>query len=147
MNMLATPLGEWEMVREETAGGVFLVGKFLGMAVSVELESIDGLEQVDFDFIQDKVAKFAQIKRQTELFFERIVRNSPDLLGMAAGTQLADCRNCVSCPEFVFGGRSGSWGIVYRESVFPIAEPYGILVNYSGEDVVGFEDISDAEEC
>ncbi len=68
MKMIQTPLGEWERVREETTGSVFLVGKFLQMPVSVELESAD-IEQVDFDFIQDKVSKFAQIKRQTELFF------------------------------------------------------------------------------
>ena len=124
MDMLATPLGEWERVREETTGRVFLVGKFLQMPVSVALESSD-VERVDFDFIQDKVSKFAHIKRQTELFFERIAKSRPDWLGMAAGARLAD----------------------YRESVFPIAEPYGILVNYFGDDVVGFEDISDAEEC
>jgi len=146
MDMLATPLGEWARVREETTGSVFLVGKFLQMPVSVELESAD-IEQVDFDFIQDKVSKFAQIKRQTELFFEHIARNSPDLLGLAAGARLADCRDCIACPEFAFGSGAGSWSIVYRESVFPIAEPYGILVNYFGDEVVGFEDISDAEEC
>ena len=41
MDMLATPLGEWERVREETTGRVFLVGEFLQMPVSVELESAD----------------------------------------------------------------------------------------------------------
>ena len=146
MDTLATPLGEWERVREETMGRVFLVGKFLQMPVSVALESSD-VERVDFDFIQDKVSKFAHIKRQTELFFERIAKSRPDWLGMAAGARLADYRDCVACPEFAFGSGAESWSIVYRESVFPIAEPYGILVNYFGDDVVGFEDISDAEEC
>ena len=116
------------------------------MPVSVELESAD-VERVDFDFIQDKVSKFAHIKRQAELFFERIAKSRPDWLGMAAGARLVDYRDCVACPEFAFGSGAESWSIVYRESVFPIAEPYGILVNYLGDDVVGFEDISDAEEC
>ena len=69
------------------------------------------------------------------------------MLDLAAGVRLADCRDCIACPEFAFGSGAGSWSIVYRESVFPIAEPYGILVNYFGDDVMGFEDISDAEEC
>ena len=76
MDMLATPLGEWARVREETTGSVFLVGKFLQMPVSVALESAD-VERVDFNFIQDKVSKFAHIKRQTELFFERIAKSKP----------------------------------------------------------------------
>ena len=84
MKMIQILLGEWERVREETTGRVFLVGKFLQMPVSVALESAD-VEQVDFDFIQDKVSKFAYIKRQTELFFERIAKSRPDWLGMAAG--------------------------------------------------------------
>ncbi|WP_156496181.1 MULTISPECIES: hypothetical protein [unclassified Eikenella] len=50
-----------EKVREETTDRVSLVGKFLEMPVSVELGSA-GVEWVDFDFIQDKVSKLAQMK-------------------------------------------------------------------------------------
>ena len=121
MDMLATPLGEWERVLEETTGSVFLVGKFLQMPVSVALESAD-VERVDFDFIQDQVSKFAHIKRQTELFFERIARNSPDLLGLAVGARLADCWDCIACPEFTFGSGAESWSIVYREGALFIGK-------------------------
>ncbi|OAM31090.1 hypothetical protein A7P95_00900 [Eikenella longinqua] len=72
MDSLATPLGAWEMVWEETAGSVFLIGKFLGMPVAVQLESAD-IGRMDFDFIRDKVSRFPEIKRRTEAFFGKVL--------------------------------------------------------------------------
>ncbi|BAV89034.1 hypothetical protein RA11412_2735 [Rothia aeria] len=39
-----------------------------------------------------------------------------------------------------------SWSIVFRESPLPIAEPYGILINFCDSKIIGFEDISGSEE-
>ena len=68
---------------------------------------------------------------------------SPHSLGIFSSEKING--ELVSFPEFVFG-ENNNWSIIFRESPLPIAEPYGILINYQDNKVVGFEDLSDAEE-
>jgi len=46
--------------------------------------------------------------------------------------------------ELTFWG-GDAWSILFAEGVFPICQPYGVLANFTGDDLVGFDDLSGAE--
>lgn len=47
--------------------------------------------------------------------------------------------------ELTFWGGTG-WSILFAEGAFPICQPYGVLANFEGDQLVDFDDLSDAEE-
>ncbi|MDO4878831.1 MAG: hypothetical protein Q3966_06005 [Neisseria sp.] len=146
MTALKTPLGALETVTQESTGDIFLIGTYQGLPLAIETRSPkQPLEGVDFAFIRDKIIQFPDIKNRTEQFFKTMLadKSSASALGWTKGDITG---SLLSYPEFSFSAGKDTWSIIYRESIFPIAQPYGILVNYRGDCIIGFEDISDAEE-
>lgn len=47
--------------------------------------------------------------------------------------------------ELTFWG-GDAWSVLFAEGVFPICQPYGVLANFTGDTLVGFDDLSGAEE-
>ena len=50
-----------------------------------------------------------------------------------------------SCPQFTFY-ENKEWAIVFLENDLGIGEPFGISVNYDGDELIGVYDLSDSEE-
>ena len=49
------------------------------------------------------------------------------------------------CPQFTFY-ENKEWAIVFLENKLGIGEPFGISVNYDGDELIGVDDLSDSEE-
>ena len=141
------PFGNLTLITEETTDTSFLQGKFNEMPFSIQITQPIDLEKIDFNFIQKKMTNFSQIKAKTELFLKNILHTHPEQLGCNNyETEINETKELISFPEFIFYDHKKNWDIIFRESILPIAEPYGILVNYHDNDITGFEDISNSEE-
>ena len=129
MGKFHTPLGNLTFITEETTNTSFLQGIFNEMSFSIQVSQPFNLEKIDFNFIQN------------------ILYTQPKKLGFNHYKDKLDkTKELISFPEFIFYEKTKDWDIIFRESLLPIAEPYGILINYHDNDIVGFEDISDSEE-
>ncbi|WP_342031388.1 hypothetical protein [Neisseria sp. Marseille-Q2251] len=147
MGKFHTPLGNLTLITEETTNISFLQGKFDEISFSIQVSQPFNLGEIDFNFIQNKMNNFSQIKVKTELFLRNILYTQPKQLGFNHyKDKLDETKELISFPEFMFYEKTKDWDIIFRESQLPIAEPYGILINYHDNDVVGFEDLSDSEE-
>ena len=147
MGKFHTPLGNLTLITEETTNISFLQGKFDEISFSIQVSQPFNLGEIDFNFIQNKMNNFSQIKVKTELFLRNILYTQPQQLGFNHyKDKLDETKELISFPEFMFYEKTKDWDIIFRESQLPIAEPYGILINYHDNDVVGFEDLSDSEE-
>ena len=147
MGKFHTPLGNLTLITEETTNISFLQGKFDEISFSIQVSQPFNLGEIDFNFIQNKMNNFSQIKVKTELFLRNILYTQPKQLGFNHyKDKLDETKELISFPEFMFYEKTKDWDIIFRESQLPIAEPYGILINYHDNDIVGFEDISDSEE-
>ena len=147
MGKFHTPLGNLTFITEETTNISFLQGKFDEMYFSIQVSQPFNLGEIDFNFIQNKMNNFPQIRAKTELFLKNILYTQPKKLGFNHYKDKLDkTKKLISFPEFMFYEKTKDWDIIFRESLLPIAEPYGILINYHDNDIVGFEDISDSEE-
>lgn len=51
----------------------------------------------------------------------------------------------IDGPEFTFWGGLG-WSILFFEGSLEICNPYGVMVNFHDASIVGFDDLSNAEE-
>ncbi|WP_373702962.1 hypothetical protein [Neisseria dentiae] len=138
-----TLLGTLELISEETSNITFLQGQFHDMPFSIQVSTPIDFEKINFDFILDKLNNFIMLKDKAEKFLKNILITSPNSLGISSSEKING--ELVSFPEFIFG-ENNNWSIVFRDSPLPIAEPYGILINYQNDNVIGFEDLSDAEE-
>lgn len=147
MGKFHTPLGNLTLITEETTNISFLQGKFDEMYFSIQVSQPFNLGEIDFNFIQNKMNNFSQIKVKTELFLRNILYTQPKQLWFNHyKDKLDETKELISFPEFMFYEKTKDWDIIFRESQLPITEPYGILINYHDNDVVGFEDISDSKE-
>lgn len=147
MGKFHTPLGNLTFITEETTNTSFLQGIFNEMSFSIQVSQPFNLEKIDSNFIQKKMNNFPQIRAKTELFLRNILYTQPKKLGFNHYKDKLDkTKKLISFPEFMFYEKTKDWDIIFRESLLPIAEPYGILINYHDNDIVGFEDISDSEE-
>ena len=147
MGKFHTPLGNLTLITEQTTNISFLQGIFNEMSFSIQVSQPFNLEKIDSNFIQNKMNNFPQIRAKTELFLRNILYTQPKKLGFNHYKDKLDkTKKLISFPEFMFYEKTKDWNIIFRESLLPIAEPYGILINYHDNDIVGFEDISDSEE-
>ncbi|EFF74043.1 hypothetical protein [Achromobacter piechaudii] len=78
-------------------------------------------------------------------YLEEVYRSEPALLGCDASFQLPAGMPLVDGPEVIFHGEE-EWSILFAEGVFPICEPYGIMVNFEDGEVADFTDLSGAED-
>lgn len=82
---------------------------------------------------------------RAQTFLESVYRADPEILGGDDTFELPAGVAVVDGPEVIFHSED-EWSILFADGVFPICEPYGIMVNFQGGKVVDFTDLSDAEE-
>lgn len=82
---------------------------------------------------------------RAEAFLQDVYRNDPALLGGDDTFVLPQGVPVVEGPEVIFHS-ADEWSILFADGVFPICEPYGIMVNFQGDKVVDFTDLSSAED-
>lgn len=143
MTIYHTPLGDLALVSEPNSGAVFLHGWHQDMPLTIEVSMPVDLRRIDFDFIWDKLRHFPDLKAKAEKFVRELLRNTPQSLGCKADEPMDE--PLLDFAEFAFD-ESDRWAIVFRESSLPIAQPYGILIEFQNHKVSGFEDLSDAQE-
>ncbi|WP_415770707.1 hypothetical protein ACMYUL_11765 [Neisseria sp. CP9] len=80
MGKFHTPLGNLTLITEETTNISFLQGKFDEMYFSIQVSQPFNLGEIDFNFIQNKMNNFSQIKVKTELFLRNILYTQPKQL-------------------------------------------------------------------
>ncbi|HCQ47131.1 MAG TPA: hypothetical protein DIW53_10245 [Achromobacter sp.] len=78
-------------------------------------------------------------------YLEEVYRSDPEVLGCDASFQLPVGVPLVDGPEVIFHGEE-DWSILFEEGVFPICEPYGIMVNFQDGEVADFTDLSGVED-
>lgn len=139
-----TPLGILEAAPCEADGTVFLCGSRNGIPFSIQTADPADPAAVDFAFVARQIDAFADIQAQTERRLCQVLAAEPERWAWPAAKPLPDGA-LLSCPELVFYG-ADAWCAVFRESPLPCAKPYGILANYRGNVLTGFEDLSEAEE-
>lgn len=62
MGKFHTPLGNLTFITEETTNTSFLQGIFNEMSFSIQVSQPFNLEKIDFNFIQNKMNNFPQIR-------------------------------------------------------------------------------------
>jgi hypothetical protein len=97
----------------------------------------DGRLGVETDFVLERLDGLARFSLSAS-------RHLQGVLGVPAG--VADEGRVVWGEEITFwGGRE--WSILFSEGLFDICQPYGVMVNFSGDRVTGFDDLSGAQEA
>ena len=114
------------------------------MPFSIQLSDPADYHDADFVFVAHRMNRASAYRQDAELLLQNILAENPGALGVSEGDRAPD-GPLLSLPEFMFYEGS-SWSIVFRESPLPIAEPYGILINFCDSKIIGFEDISGSEE-
>lgn len=82
---------------------------------------------------------------QATAYLEGVFRSDPEALGADESFELPAGVPVVEGPEVIFHS-ADEWSILFADGVFPICEPYGIMVNIQDGKVVDFTDLSGAEE-
>lgn len=114
--------------------------------ISIQLSDVNSLNGVDFGFIGKIIGNIAfYIEKAKVYLFNAAVKKPPSFGYTSKEIQIHPDSNLVSAPSVIFYV-GNEWSILFSEGVFPICEPYGILVNFYKCDIKGFEDISEAEE-
>lgn len=78
-------------------------------------------------------------------YLESVYRDDPTMLGAEGTTPLPAGVPVVDGPEVIFHSED-EWSILFADGVFPICEPYGIMVNFQDGEVLDFTDLSEAQD-
>ncbi|MGS0602010.1 hypothetical protein ACQEPW_005795 [Xanthomonas oryzae pv. oryzicola] len=136
MNFIDSPLGRLE-INEADDGVSFAQGKYGadgGIFFSIKLEK-DGSLSVALDFVKSRINNIKSFTVLASKYLADVIEN----IGLTAEAPL------VWGEELTFWG-GGRWSILFAEGVLDICDPYGVMVNFSGDEVIGYEDLSSAEE-
>lgn len=117
----------------------------LGFDIILETSKLD---QADADFI-------AEILKDRKAYEEKAVEDirekltsKPELFGLSKedAKRLSKIEELpFGCPQFTFY-ENKEWAIIFLENEMGIGEPFGISVNYDGNELIGVYDLSDSEE-
>ncbi|GLI04513.1 hypothetical protein YDYSG_05430 [Paenibacillus tyrfis] len=137
--VLSSPIGDLR-INESDDGEVFAQGRYVASGnpvfFSIKLPARDRLEEVDFEFIRLRIAG---VKAYTDMARDFLISElGLDPEGEGKAPLIAD-------PEFTFWGGL-DWSILFAEGSLDICEPYGVLVNFHDVRIMGFDDLSGAEE-
>lgn len=96
----------------------------------------DGQLPVDPEFVRDRLTRLDE-------FSLAAARHLQEALGPPQ--EVGPNGLLVWGEELTFWG-DDAWSVLFAEGVFPICQPYGVLANFTGDKLVGFDDLSGAEE-
>ena len=122
-----------------------LEGSELGFDIILETLKLD---QADADFIAKIIQNWKAYEAKAIEDIREKLTSEPELFGLSKedADSLSKLKNMpFSCPQFTFY-ENKEWAIVFLENDLGIGEPFGISVNYDGDELIGVYDLSDSEE-
>ncbi|MCY4764372.1 hypothetical protein [Klebsiella aerogenes] len=145
-NKTQTPLG---LMDYNACGDVFLqkIYKYHDddIFLSIKIKDIDSVHDVDFLFIKSILESLSVfLEKATDYLCDACLK-SPGEFGYNIDKFSAIVEPVVSEPEITFWDNS-KWSILFSDGTIPICKPYGILVNFDKEEIIDFDNLSDAEE-
>ena len=109
--------------------------------VGVFVESFEHVDVSLFAFASQIIDRFSKHRADAVTYLTNEYARAPERFG----GKVPVSEPIVSEPELnFFGGEK--WAIRFAEGIFKICEPYGIVVEFEGQTITGFEDLSEAEE-
>lgn len=124
-------------------GNIFLWKGSLNVSFNIMLENTADLHIVDIHFIREAAGNAPSYVNKAIEFVRRDMLLRPEFYGITA-EQAAEYMelDLLGAPEFNFY-EDKEWYIKFAEGIFPICDPYGLIVLFHGVAPVGVEDMSD----
>jgi hypothetical protein len=122
-----------------------LEGSELGFDIILETSKLD---QADADFIAKIIQNWKAYEEKSLADLREKLTSEPDLFGLSKeDAERLSKQNSLpfGCPQFTFYEKR-EWAIIFLENEMGIGEPFGISVNYDGDELIGVDDLSDSEE-
>ena len=122
-----------------------LEGSELGFDIILETLKLD---QADADFIAKITQNWKAYEEKALADLRKKLILESELFGLSKddANRLSKQKEAVfTCPQFTFY-ENKEWAIVFLENELGIGEPFGISVNYDGDELIGVYDLSDSEE-
>ena len=122
-----------------------LEGSELGFDIILETSKLD---EADADFIAKIIQNWKAYEEKALADLREKLTSEPDLFGLSKeDAERLSKQNSLpfGCPQFTFYEKR-EWAIIFLENEMGIGEPFGISVNYDGDELIGVDDLSDSEE-
>lgn len=122
-----------------------LEGSELGFDIILETSKLD---EADADFIAKITQNWKTYEAKAIEDIREKLTSEPEFFGISKedADSLSKLKDLpFNCPQFTFY-ENKEWAIVFLENDLGIGEPFGISVNYDGEELIGVYDLADAEE-
>ena len=122
-----------------------LEGSELGFDIILETSK---LEEADADFIAKIIQNWKAYEEKALADLREKLPSEPDLFVLSKeDAERLSQQNSLpfGCPQFTFYEKR-EWAIIFLENEMGIGEPFGISVNYDGDELIGVDDLSDSEE-
>lgn len=122
-----------------------LEGSELGFDIILETSKLD---EADADFIAKITQNWKAYEEKALADLREKLISEPELFGLSKkdADSLSKLKDLpFNCPQFTFYEKR-EWAIIFLENEMGIGEPFGISVNYDGEELIGIFDLSDSEE-
>ena len=120
-------------------------GSNLGYDIILETSKLD---QADADFIAKITQNWKAYEEKALAHLREKLTSEPELFGLSkkdAENLSKQNSSPFGCPQFTFY-ENKEWAIIFLENDLGIGEPFGISVNYDGDELIGVYDLSDSEE-
>ena len=122
-----------------------LEGSELGFDIILETSKLD---QADEDFIAKIIQNWKSYETKAIEDIREKLTSEPKFFGISKEeAERLSKENSLpfSCPQFTFY-ENKEWAIIFLENELEIGEPFGISVNYDGDELIGIYDLSDSDE-
>ena len=117
----------------------------LGFDIILETSKLD---EADADFIAKITSDWKAYEEKALADLSEKLTSEPKLFGLSKeDAERLSKQNSLpfGCPQFTFY-ENKEWAIIFLENDLGIGEPFGISVNYDGDELIGVYDLSDSEE-
>lgn len=122
-----------------------LEGSELGFDIILETSKLD---EADADFIAKIIQNWKAYEAKAIEDIREKLTSEPEFFGISKedADSLSKLKDLpFNCPQFTFYEK-WEWAIIFLENEMGIGEPFGISVNYDGDELIGVDDLSDSEE-
>ena len=122
-----------------------LEGSELGFDIILETSKLD---EADADFTAKITQNWKVYEAKAIADLREKLISEPELFGLSKkDAESLSKQNSLpfGCPQFTFY-ENKEWAIIFLENEMGIGEPFGISVNYDGDELIGVYDLSDSEE-
>lgn len=122
-----------------------LEGSELGFDIILETSKLD---EADADFIAKIIQNWKSYEAKAIEDIREKLTSEPKFFGISKeDAERLSKQNSLpfGCPQFTFY-ENKEWAIIFLENDLGIGEPFGISVNYDGDELIGVDDLSDSEE-